>query len=278
MSGNKKGWRPELPSLLTVPYLVICAFFLIFPLTALIRTSFQDGFAGWIRVMQNSTYFIALKQSLLLAAWTTVEASIAGAALALVWARRLKRHGWFLAILNFAAHNGGISLAFAIVATLGTNGMLTILLKKAGINLYPGFQLSSIQGLHWAYLSFLIPFMSMIFLPAAGALRQEWMEAASTLGAGKFQYAFRVAGPVLLPAYLSSTALVFLQALGTYATAQAISGDNVNLITIQIGYLIQQSLFRHADANALSFILLIIMVFVVLIYRSANRKAARWLE
>ncbi|ATW25422.1 ABC transporter permease [Candidatus Formimonas warabiya] len=278
MSGTKKGWRLELPPLLTVPYLVLCAFFLIFPLVAVIGTSFQDGFSGWVRVMQNSTYFTALKQSLLLAVWTTAEASVAGAALALVWAHRLKRHGWFLAILNFAAHNGGISLAFAIMATLGTNGMLTILLKQVGIDLYPGFQLSSIQGLHWAYLSFLIPFMSMIFLPAAGALRQDWREAASTLGAGRLQYAFRVAGPVLLPAYLSSAALVFLQALGTYATAQAISGNNVNLLTIQIGYLIQQSLFRHADANALSFILLIMMVFVVLIYRSANRKAARWLE
>lgn len=276
MTGNKKGWRLGLSSLLTAPYLMVCAFFLVFPLAALVKTSFQDGFGGWVRVMQNSTYFTALKQSLLLAVWTTAEASVAGAALALVWAQRLKRHGWFLAILNFAAHNGGISLAFAIMATLGTNGMLTILLKQVGIDLYPGFQLSSIQGLHWAYLSFLIPFMSMIFLPAAGALRHDWMEAASTLGAGRLQYAFRVAGPVLLPAYLSSTALVFLQALGTYATAQAISGDNVNLLTIQIGYLIQQSLFRHADA--LSFILLIIMVFVVLIYRSANRKAARWLE
>lgn len=275
---KKKKWKLSLPFLLTLPYLILSTLFLIFPLIAVFAVSFQDGFQAWIRVIENKVYWEALKGSLLLAAWTSIEASIAGAALALVWSKRLHKHGWFLAFLNFAAHNGGISLAFALLATLGTNGMLTLLLKAVGIHLYPDFELVSLGGLHWAYLSFMVPFMTLIFLPAAGALRKEWNDAAKTLGASFSQYARRVAGPVLLPAYVSSTALVFLQALGTYATAQAIADNRINLLPTQIGYLLQMSVFSQSDANALSFLLLLIMVIVVIVYRSANKKASRWLQ
>ncbi|WP_411677370.1 ABC transporter permease [Caproicibacter sp.] len=262
--------------LLILPYLLFCILFLVLPMISIIIHSFDSGIGGWAAVLKNSTYLKSLRGSLLLALWTTAESSLLGAMLALFWANKLSRHGWFMAFINFGANNGGISLAFSFIALMGANGMLTIILKRFGIELYPGFQLASLMGLHWAYLSFLIPFMCMIFLPAVGCVRKEWFAAARTLGAGKFQYARKVAGPVLLPSFLSSATLVFLQSLGTYATAQAITDNRINLITLQIGYLIQMSVFNRSDANVLSIILLAAMAFTVFIYRAANQKAARW--
>ena len=77
---------------------------------------------------------------------------------------------------------------------------------------------------------------------------------------------------------MASTTLVFLTSLGTYATAQAISSDRINLITIQIGYLMQMSLFRQVDAYTISILLFLIMMIFIVIYKKTNEKAGRWLR
>lgn len=274
---HKRRVQKLLPFLLASPYLALCILFLVFPMIFIIVHSFDSGLAGWIAVAQNSTYVRAFQGSLLLALWTTAEASVFGGLLALFWAKRLARQSWFLAFVNFGAHNGGVSLAFSFIATLGTNGMLSLLLRHLGIGLLDHFQLVSLSGLHWAYLSFLVPFMCLIFLPAVGCLRPEWFAAARTLGSGKFRYFLKIAGPVLLPSFLSSTTLVFLQAMGTYATAQAITDNRINLVTLQIGYLMQMSVFNRSDADVLSVLLLAMMVVMVCIYDLCNKRASKWI-
>lgn len=263
---------------LTIPYFVLCFFFLLMPLSALIISSFGRGLDSIRSVLSNETYLKSFLNSVILSIAVTLEAAAVGGLLAVIWAKKIAKKSWFLPVLNFAANNGGITLAFAFIATLGTNGLLTILLKEWGIFLYPGFDLVSLLGLNFAYLSFLLPYMTILFLPAAGCIRAEWWQAAQTLGASRIKYIVRVAGPVLFPSFLSSACLVFLTALGTYATAQALSANRIHLITLKIGYLIQTSVFKQVDAYTLSFLLMIIMSVFVLIYRKANSRAGRWLS
>ncbi|MDF1493831.1 ABC transporter permease [Caproiciproducens sp. CPB-2] len=277
LKSRKRHVGGALPYLLALPYLIICALFLVFPVISIIVHSFDSGLNGWIAVARNSTYVRAFRGSFLLAFWTTAEAAVIGGLLALFWAPKLSKHSWFLAFVNFGAHNGGVSLAFSFIATLGTNGMLSLLLKHIGIGMLADFKLVSLSGLHWAYLSFLVPFMCLIFMPAVGCLKPEWFAAARTLGAGKLRYFLKIAGPVLLPSFLSSTTLVFLQAMGTYATAQAITDNRINLITLQIGYLMQMSVFNRSDADILSVVLLLIMIVTTCIYDVFNKRASKWI-
>jgi len=88
---------------------------------------------------------------------------------------------------------------------------------------------------------------------------------------------WKVAGPFLLPSFFSSTTLVFLQAMGTYATAQAITDNRINLITLQIGYLMQMSVFNRSDADILSVLLLFIMIVATCIYDVFNKRASKWI-
>jgi putative spermidine/putrescine transport system permease protein len=264
--------------LLTLPYFILAVCFLALPLAALIVISFGHGLDSLREVVSNGLYFEGFRNSFILSCFVTVEASLAGAVISVLWAKRLPRHGWFLSLLNFGASNGGISLAFAIVATLGTNGFLTLILRMFGIELYPEFNIVSITGLNFAYLCFLIPYMALLFLPAAANVREEWWMAAQVLGANRPKYIANVVLPVLWPSFISSACLVFLTSLGTYATAQAISADRVNLITLQIGYLMQTSIFHQEDAYTISMLLVAVMAVIVLFYRKANRKAERWLK
>jgi putative spermidine/putrescine transport system permease protein len=263
---------------LTLPYFILAACFLALPLCSLIAASFGHGLDSLKEVAANGLYFEGFKNSFILSCFVTIEASAAGSVISVLWAKRLSRHGWFLSVLNFGASNGGISLAFAIIATMGTNGFLTLILRAAGIELYPGFNIVSLAGLNFAYLCFLIPYMAILFLPAAANIREEWREAAQVLGASRLEYIADVMLPVLWPSFVSSACLVFLTSLGTYATAQAISADRINLITLQIGYLMQTSIFHQEDAYTISMLLVAIMAVVVFFYRKAIHKAERWLK
>ena len=78
--------------------------------------------------------------------------------------------------INFA----GIPLAFAFLATLGRLGLVTILFKAFGFDIYrAGFDLLSFWGLASTYLYFQIPLMILIIAPAIDGLRKEWSEAAA---------------------------------------------------------------------------------------------------
>ena len=77
-----------------------------------------------------------------------------------------------------ASQFGGVPLAFAFVASIGSAGLVTSLLNKIGLDLYgSGFSLLSFSGLVIVYLYFQIPLMLIIMTPAVEGLRQSWREA-----------------------------------------------------------------------------------------------------
>lgn len=264
--------------LLTIPFFILCIAFLVLPLCAIVIASFSRGLGSIVSIFSKPAYVKSLFNSLYLSTLVTIEASLMGGALAIMWSKRINEKNWFLSVLNFAANNGGITLAFAIIATLGSSGFITILLKNFNISLYPNFNIVSLTGLNLSYLCFLTPYMTLLFLPAVSCLKKQWWEAAQTLGSNKFKYSLKVGIPVLFPSFISSALLVFLTSLGTYATAYAISENSVDLITIRIGRLLQTSVLKMADAYTLSFLLVCLMFIVVMFYRKANIKASRWLN
>ncbi len=82
---------------------------------------------------------------------------------------------------------------------------------------------------------FQFPLMLLIMVPAIEGLKRDWREAAENLGASSTQYWWRVGLPILLPSLLGTILLLFGNAFGAYATAYALTGGQLDLITIQIG-------------------------------------------
>src|SRR2546429_2379437 len=143
---------------------------------------------------------------------------------------------WIRSVLTtfsgVAANFGGIPLAFAFIATLGSIGIATKFMKDhLGYDAYGhGFTLFSKTGVEIVYMYFQIPLMILVIAPAIDGLRKEWREAASNLGASSFQYWLHVGFPVLLPSILGATILLFGNAFSAYATAYALTGGAVNLV------------------------------------------------
>jgi putative spermidine/putrescine transport system permease protein len=224
-----------------LPFFIFALLFLILPTGFLMVGAFQDAqghftFANMRELFQEGTmdaYWISFKVS--------AASAIGGAELGslLAWAAvHGKLPGWIrptlLTFSGVASNFAGVPLAFAFICTLGRVGLVTVLLKKyADINLYStGFSILSFWGLTITYLYFQIPLMVLIITPALDGLKREWREACDCLGGTAYQYWRHVALPVLWPSVLGATLLLFANSFGAVATAYALTGSSLNIVTI----------------------------------------------
>jgi putative spermidine/putrescine transport system permease protein len=224
-----------------LPFFIFALLFLILPTGFLMVGAFQDAqghftFANMRELFQEGVmdaYWISFKVSAASATGGAVLGSL------LAWAAvHGKLPGWIRPTLmtfsGVASNFAGVPLAFAFICTLGRVGLVTVLLKKyADVNLYStGFSILSFWGLTITYLYFQIPLMVLIITPALDGLKREWREACDCLGGTAYQYWRHVALPVLWPSVLGATLLLFANSFGAVATAYALTGSSLNIVTI----------------------------------------------
>ncbi len=235
-----------------------------------------------ITTITEGVYRRAYLGSLQLSLITAVLSAVLGLALAVAILRarrgRLLRR-LVLTASGVLANFGGIPLAFAFIATIGSQGVVTALLQDTlGIGL-GGFSLYSMSGLALVYLYFLIPLMVLTIVPALEALRPQWREAADNLGATGWQYWRYVGGPVLLPPVLGATMLLFASAFAAYATAKALVGSSVPLVTLQIADALSSNVVVGAEnlGKALALGMVVVVGLVMAFYAWVQRRTQRWL-
>lgn len=271
-----------------VPFFAFVIAFLFYPALSIVVQTFLDQ--GRNPTFQNIR---DLNQPFIISSYLyTIELSAVtaliggGLGFLLAYAITLGRlPSWIRSsILTFsgvASNFAGIPLAFAFIATVGVQGLITQWLKSVGISIYPTFSLYSFWGLAITYIYFQIPLMVLIMAPALDALKQEWREAAENLGATSAQYWRHIALPILLPALLGTMALLFGNAFGAQATAFALTGGGAqsSVVTILIGaQLNSDALSNPGLGNALAFGMIVIMTITIGLYSFMRRLAERWLQ
>jgi putative spermidine/putrescine transport system permease protein len=177
------------------------------------------------------------------------------------------------------AQFGGVMLAFAFIATIGLQGVVTSLLASVGVDLYAnGPWIYELPGLILPYIYFQVPLMIITFLPALEALRPQWVEANLTLGGTRASFWLRVGLPVLAPSFLASTLLLFANAFSSYATAAALASQGSQIVPLQIRTALTSEtlLGRENLAGALALGMIIVVGLVMWAYSLIQRRAARW--
>ncbi|MFJ2161690.1 ABC transporter permease [Streptomyces sp. NPDC087856] len=226
----------------------------------------------------KGAYLTALVGSVKLSALSAALGTLLGLPLAqvVITSRFRALREAVLTASGVLANFGGVPLAFAFVATLGNAGVLTthLGLKDKGWDLY------SFSGLVLVYLYFLIPLMVLTITPALEGLRTQWREAAQNNGATGVQYWRHVALPVLLPSLLGGFVLLFGSAFAAYATAAAMVGSSIPLVTLQIADAISGNVLVGQEnvALALSLDMVLVAGVVMAVYLPLQRRSARWLD
>jgi putative spermidine/putrescine transport system permease protein len=263
---------------------VACAFMLAPTVMLAIQSvTGDDGFTWeFIASLGEYRYRIAFENSLILSVASATVGVIAGALVAHAVLKPGAPNWLRSGVTSFsavAANFAGVPLTFAFISTLGSLGLLTTLLKQAGMDIYSlGFSLYSIPGLTLIYSYFQVPLMVIIITPAIQALRGAWREAAENLGASSGQYWRLVGLPVLAPSLLAAWILLFGNAFSAYATAYALTSGNIGLVTTEISNVLSGNVMASPQTGAaLSVGMIVVMVGVLLISSMLSRRAARWL-
>ena len=279
--------RQELGTLATtLPFFAYTACFLLAPTVIVIVGAFQDRSGNFTLANFNKMFeantIAAFGTSILVSLASSLIGAVVGALASYALVIGAKPNGLLRrmvsAISSVLAQFGGVMLAFAFIATIGINGIGTMLIKTlTGYTVNPNW-LSSLPGLVTIYCYFQIPLMIIIFLPAGDSIRPQWREACESRGGNTFQYWTRVACPILAPRFISAFLLLFASAFSAYATAAALFSQRSILVPLMIQGAMRNELDPNQQgfAQVLAFAMIIVVAIVMLLSHAVEKRAGRW--
>ena len=286
-AGQRTRRRLSFEWLGVAPFIIFAVLFLMLPTLYLVGAAFigRDGqftlenIAGLFTDQIIAAYWISIRIS----GASAILGALVGLAIALAIIRGRLPEGLRAAVMTFsgvASNFAGVPLAFAFISTLGRLGLVTVILKLVGVDLYKsGFNLLSFWGLTLTYLYFQIPLMILIIAPAVDGLKKEWSEAAAILGASPWQFWRYVGLPILWPSFLGTLSLLFANAFGAIATAYALTGSSLNIVPILLYAQIRGDALQNPGLGAaLALGMILITATANIIYLVISARAERWMK
>jgi putative spermidine/putrescine transport system permease protein len=281
------GRKPVGALLGVLPFFAYTTIFLLVPTLIVVVGAFLDGNSrptlGNLSALAQPQIVSAFINSVVLSAVTAVLGAVFGTFLA--YAVSTAREGGTLrrmmtSLCGVLAQFGGVTLAFAFVATVGFQGFLTLWLQNIGIDLAGSTWLfEPDKGLILVYTYFQIPLMLIVFLPAVEGLRPQWREAAESLGGSTWDYWRHVGGPILAPSFIGAMLLLFTNAFSAYATAAALISQGSPIIPLQIGGTLSSEVILGQEniGKAMALGMVAIVAVVMTLYAVLERRTTRWL-
>ena len=259
--------------LLLLPLAAVLGLFLLWPLALVLWESlFVEGafsFGNYLSLFVRKLYRESLGTSLALSASTAVLGTLIGIPLSYFVHRTGGRaKGILLALTAVPLTLSGLVVGFAFIVLLGTSGFITLLLKNfLGINpLEFSSFLFTWRGLVVAYLYFLIPRMILTMTAAWSNANWSLAEAAASLGASPFTILVRVLFPMLAPAILAGSSLLFAVSMGAFGTAFALTGVAVKILPLVIYTHVSDLSADIARADALAIVLTLVTTGIIAAY------------
>ena len=248
---------------LAVPYAIFLFFFVIIPLLVLIYFGFTDengniSFTNFLRFFQSGKTIGTLLYSIIIALFTTICCLLLAYPVAFILAKgSFGRNQAFIMLFV---------LPMWINFTLRITALKEILtLLEGNLAYHPFF--NTILCMVYDFL----PFMILPLYQALCKLDNSLIEAASDLGASKFQVFYKVVLPLSVPGIISGVTMVFLPSMTNYVVL-----DMVYNSTYIMGSLIG-SYFSSYDWNngsVISVILLLMICAVTLLSERFTKSEA----
>jgi putative spermidine/putrescine transport system permease protein len=281
------GRRLSLDWVGTLPFFVYVLLFLLLPTAIVAFGAFFDANNAFTLdnfAHLSRTYVLkATIDTIGISAVTAILGAVLGALLA--YAIVTGRPNGILRRLVVSASGvlaqfGGVTLAFAFIASIGPAGFVYLFFQSHGLDYYAKtLWLFQIPGLVLVYLYFQIPLMVLVFLPALDGIKPQWREATESLGGGTWHYWRHVAGPILFPAFLGATLLLFANAFSAYATANALINQGGPVLAQQISGALSSEVgaVEPGFAKAIAVEMIVIVTLVTVLYSLLQRRTAKWL-
>ena len=163
-------------------------------------------------------------------------------------------------------------LGFYLLLAFGPNGPGGLLAPLWGARTLA----FSFEGLVIASVLYSLPFMVQPLRTAFEALGDEPLEAAATLGAGRWTTFFRVVIPLSRTGYLTGAILTFAHTVGEFGVVLMIGGNipgQTKVLSIAIYDYVER--LQWVEAHILSLGMVVFAFLVIFITLSIDRRVAR---
>jgi putative spermidine/putrescine transport system permease protein len=260
------------------PAYAVLGLFVLLPLAGLVLELLWDDTAVGTRLGEDRLVIDALRNTLLLGAGTATVSLVAGAILARSVARLSPgRRQLMLVLLGVPLTFSGLVIAYGFILAFGRAGFVTQLLAMAGADAASiGKWIYTTAGLAFAYAYYLIPRVALIMVPLFANLDRRPYDAALTLGAAPWRAWLDTDFRELAPSFAAVWCLICAVAMGTYGTALALAGTQINILPLLIFLKISDGGGDFPMAAALSLVLLTACLLVLglgeLLTRGRDRR------
>ncbi|MBE5940692.1 MAG: ABC transporter permease [Lachnospiraceae bacterium] len=249
-------------ALLSGPYIVWIAAFIIIPLIFIFYYGFTNGDGGFtldnIATILEPTYYEALFLSIELSVLSTLVCLLLSYPLALILRNmNISKSGFIVFLFILPMWMNFLLRTYAWQAILDVNGILDQTLAFLHL---PGFNIINtpsaiVLGMVYDYL----PFMVLPIYNVLVKIDDNTINAARDLGANYLQTLWKVIIPLSMPGIISGIIMVFVPALTTFVISDILGGGKLLLI----GNLIENKV-KADNLNLAAGLSLVLMVFIVI--------------
>ncbi len=246
----------------------------VLPLMSLLFGSVrgEDGLSleHFAEVLTGRLYVTALKNSLMLGAWTSLFSTIIGLTLAWAVSRTdvpAKPLLQLTATLSYLSPPFLTAIAFTYLFSPNA-GLVNVFLRDVAGLPWLTFNIFSMPGLVLVTVMHTFPFVYLLAASALQSVDASYEEAAQILGAGKLRTAFSITAPLVAPAVLSGTLLGFVNAIALFGS-QAIIGLPGRIVTLPTRiYALFDYPPEYGLASALSLVFVLITIVALYLQRA----------
>ena len=261
--------------MMLAPGLIILLLCLALPLVSVLAPTFTAGeypLSAYVQFFQDEYYRKILFRTLKIAVITTGICMAGGIPTAYFISRCNKKwRGILLAASIFPMMTNSVIRSFAWINILGSNGIVNRLLMTLNVADKPMKLLYTDFAIIIGSVYLFLPLMIVTVTGVMENIDDDMMEAAQSLGAGRFEAFMKVIFPMSLPGIIVGGILVFTGTLTAYTTPQLLGG-NSNMV---LATLIYQRAMSVGDWNGASAVALIMIVITLVVIRGFNALASR---
>ena len=260
--------------MMLAPGLIILLLCLGLPLISVLAPTFTAGqypLSAYVEFFQDEYYRKILFRTLKIAVITTGICMAGGIPTAYFISRCDKKwRGLLLAASIFPMMTNSVIRSFAWINILGSNGIINRILLALNVADKPMKLLYTDFAIIIGSVYLFLPLMIVTVTGVMENIDDDMMEAAQSLGAGRFEAFMKVIFPMSLPGIIVGGILVFTGTLTAYTTPQLLGG-NSNMV---LATLIYQRAMSVGDWNGASAVALIMIVITLIVIRGFNALAA----
>lgn len=261
--------------MMLAPGLIILLLCLGLPLISVLAPTFTAGqypLSAYVEFFQDEYYRKILFRTLKIAVITTGICMAGGIPTAYFISRCDKKwRGLLLAASIFPMMTNSVIRSFTWINILGSNGIINRILLALNVADKPMKLLYTDLAIIIGSVYLFLPLMIVTVTGVMENIDDDMMEAAQSLGAGRFEAFMKVIFPMSLPGIIVGGILVFTGTLTAYTTPQLLGG-NSNMV---LATLIYQRAMSVGDWNGASAVALIMIVITLIVIRGFNALAAR---